>query len=144
VELAGKLGATVTVVAREDGPAWVRETNDGRLADKVIVTTAALPAIEQAFQSVDRGGTVLLFAPTAPEENPEFPLWEVWRNGITVTTSYSGPPHDMRAALDLIADGKIDVGSMITHRLGLGEIDTGFKLMIEGGESLKVIVEPQR
>ena len=28
--------------------------------------------------------------------------------------------------------------------LGLEEINTGFRLMIEGGESLKVIVEPQR
>ena len=144
LDLAGKLGATATVDAREDVPARIREANHGRLADKVIVTTAARPAIEQAFQSVDRGGTVLLFAPTAPDENPELPLWEVWRNGVTVTTSYSGPPHDMRSALDLIDAGKVDVGSMITHRIGLAEIGIGFRLMGEAGESLKVIVEPQR
>ncbi len=143
-ELASRLGATVAIDAKEDVPARIREANDGRLADRVIVTTAARPAIAQAFRSVDRGGTILFFAPTAPEENPELPLWDIWRNGVSVVTSYSGPPHDMRTALHLIAAGKVDVASMITHRIGLGEIGTGFRLMIEAGESLKVIVEPQR
>lgn len=144
LELASRLGASLSVDAKEDVPARIREANDGRLADKVIVTTAARPAIAQAFRSVDRGGTILFFAPTAPEENPEFPLGEIWRNGVTLTTSYSGPPHDMRTALDLIAAGEVDVASMITHRIGLEEIDAGFRLMLEAGESLKVIVEPQR
>jgi hypothetical protein len=33
---------------------------------------------------------------------------------------------------------------MITHRLPLAETGEGFRLVAEAGESLKVIVEPQR
>ncbi len=33
---------------------------------------------------------------------------------------------------------------MITHRLPLAETGRGFQLVAEAGESLKVIIEPQR
>jgi len=36
------------------------------------------------------------------------------------------------------------VASMVTHRLGLDQTGEGFRLMVEPGKSLKVIVEPQR
>jgi len=50
----------------------------------------------------------------------------------------------MRAAIDLIASKRVDVHSMITHRLPLAETQEGFRLVAEAGESMKVIVEPQR
>ena len=144
LKLALRLGADAAVDATEDVPAAIREANDGRLADRVIVTTAATFALAGAFECVDRGGTIMYFAPPTPEALVPLPLWEVWRNGVNVLTSYSGPPDDMRAALELIAEGKIDVASMVTHRLGLGEIAEGFRLVVEAGNSLKVIVEPRR
>ena len=58
--------------------------------------------------------------------------------------SYAGPPADMRTALELIASKRVDVGQTITHRLGLGETQKGFRLTAAAGNSLKVIVEPQR
>jgi L-iditol 2-dehydrogenase len=33
---------------------------------------------------------------------------------------------------------------MVTHRFGLAETGTGFKLVADAGESIKVIIEPQR
>jgi L-iditol 2-dehydrogenase len=48
----------------------------------------------------------------------------------------------MLAALDLIAARRVDVRSMITHRLPLEEIAAGYRLMLEAGESLKILVEP--
>lgn len=144
LNLARELGADEAVDAGEDVPARIRKLNDGRLADRVIVTTGALPALNQAFDCVDRGGTILFFAPSLPDERVDLPLWNAWRNGITVTTSYSGPPRDMLAALDRIASGEIDVSRLVTHRLPLHAVGDGFRLMDEAGASLKVIVEPHR
>ena len=144
MEMARKLGADVVLDARGSVPEGIREANSGRPADCVIVCTAARPALDAAFQCVDRGGVILFFAPLAPDETMDFPLWNTWRNGISVVTSYSGPPHDMQVALDLIDSHSVDVSSMITHRLALNEIGEGFRLMDEPGDSLKVIVEPQR
>jgi threonine dehydrogenase-like Zn-dependent dehydrogenase len=50
----------------------------------------------------------------------------------------------MRAALDAIAAGRVDVASLITHRLPLAATGEAFRLVEEAGESLKVIVEPQK
>jgi L-iditol 2-dehydrogenase len=138
------LGADTVIHAEEDLPARLRQTNDNRLADLVIVCTGAFPAFCQALQSVDRGGTVLFFAPTAPGMDLPVPVNEFWRNGISLMTSYGGSPLDICQAIDLIRARRVPVHRMITHRLGLAETGLGFHLVAGGGESIKVIIEPQR
>ena len=142
---ARKLGADVTFSAMEDVPARLREANNGRLADLVIVCTGALPALQQALESVERGGTVLFFAPTAPGVSLPVPINDVFfRNDVTLTTTYAGAPADLATAMDMIASGRVQVGEMISHRLGLAEAGLGFKLTADAGDSLKVIIQPQK
>jgi L-iditol 2-dehydrogenase len=117
----------------------------GKLFDLVIVTAGAPSALQQAFDSVERGGTILFFAPT--DINAEIPIpfnKLFWRTEITLTSSYAGSPKECRQALDLLNSGKLNVSEMITHRLGLSEIGLGFKLVAEAKESLKVIIYPQK
>jgi len=144
LDAARAAGAHAVFRADSDVPAEVRGANDGRLADAVLVCTAALPAIAQAFRCVERGGTILFFAPAAPGVTFPVPMHDVWKEGITLAHSYAGPPSDMREALALIATRRIEVASMVTHRLGLAETQEGFRLVADAAESLKVIVEPQR
>lgn len=136
--------ADLSIDASEDVPNVVREVNEGRAPEHVIVSTAAIPAVEQAFRSVDDGGNVLLFAPTPP--GVEFPLDlnDLWSRQVTVTTSYAASPADIATSLELIRAGKIRVREMVTHRLGLAETGFGFRMVAEAGESLKVVIEPQR
>lgn len=135
LEAALRAGADVAIDARRDE---IKER-----ADLVIVCTPAIAAVGQAIRVVDRGGTILLFALFPPGATFPAPLFELFKDGITVTSSYAGPPADMRAALDAIAARKIDVASLITHRLPLEKIGEAFRLVEAAGESLKVIVRPQ-
>ena len=145
LEAARRFGADVAFSAKEDVPARLREANDGRLADLVIVCTGAPPALQQALQAVDRGGTVLFFAPTEPGVTVPVSVNDVFfRNDVTLTTTYAGAPADLATALELIRTGRVQVGEMITHRVGLEEAGLGFKLTAGAQDSLKVIVEPQR
>ena len=145
LEAARKFGADFAFLATDDVPARLREVNDGRLADLVIVCTGAIPALKQALESVDRGGTVLFFAPTEPGVNISVPINDVFfRNDVTLTTTYAGAPANLASALELIGAGSVRVGEMITHRLGLAEAALGFKLTAEAGDSFKVIIDPQR
>ena len=145
LDAARKLGADVTFSAMEDVPARLREANNGRLADLVIVCTGALPALRQALESVERGGTVLFFAPTAPGVSLPVPINDVFfRNDVTLTTTYAGAPADLATAMDMIASRRVQVGEMISHRLGLAEAGLGFKLTADAGDSLKVIIQPQK
>jgi len=142
---AKQFGADAAIHAREDLPARFREVNDGYLADLVIVCTGATAATVQALQSVERGGTVLLFAPTDPGVSTPVSLNEVfWRTDVTLTTSYGASPYDYQTALEIIRAGTIPVRRMITHRLALAEAGLGFRLVAEAGDSIKVIIEPQK
>jgi L-iditol 2-dehydrogenase len=143
LKMARRFGADLAISASEDVPALIRSANEGRLAEQVLVCTAALPAIRQAFACVDRGGTILFFAPVAPGTSVEFPMHELWNDGIRVVHSYAGPPADMLAALDLIVARRVDVASMVTHRLPLSRAQEGFDLVLQAADSLKVILDPR-
>jgi L-iditol 2-dehydrogenase len=145
LEAAARAGAAVTIDARQqDVSARILEANGWRGADLVIVCTAALVTIGQAIHAVDRGGTILFFALFPPGVTFPFPMYELSKDGITIAHSYAGPPADMRAALDGISARDVDVTSLITHRLPLAQTGDAFRLVEDAGESLKVILEPQR
>jgi L-iditol 2-dehydrogenase len=145
LEAARRFGVDVAVHARDYAPASLRETADGRLADLVVICSGAKSAINQALESVERGGTVLFFASTDPGVSVPMSVNDLfWRNETTLTSSYGGSPADYAAALDLIQAGKIHVREMITHRLGLAQTGLGFQLVARAQDSLKVIIEPQK
>ncbi len=145
LKAAEQFGADATIHAQEDLPARLRQVNQGRLADLVIVCTGADSAIAQALKSVERGGTILFFAPTDAGVTIPISINELfWRNDITLTTSYGGSPADYQTALELIRAGTIPVRQMITHCLGLEETGLGFQLVTDAQNSIKVIIEPQR
>jgi len=145
LDAAKKFGADISIDAKEYSPDTGRKINKGRLFDLVVVSTCATSAINQALESVERGGTVLFFAPANKGAKITLPFNELfWRTEITLMSSYAGSPKDYQEALSLIAQKKIDVHSMITHRLSLDEIGEGFRLVSEGRESIKVIIYPQR
>jgi len=144
LKAAERFGAGLTLKATDDVPARLREFNKGLLADLVIVCAGAKEAIAQAFSSVERGGTILFFAPTDPDTTIPMPLWDVWRDGIKLVTSYAGAPADLLLAIEMMRTGKLNVRDMITHRLGLDETGYGFELVASGEDSIKVIINPQR
>jgi L-iditol 2-dehydrogenase len=141
---AKEFGASAVIHASDDIPARLREVNDGRLADLVIICTGALPAFTQALQCVDRGGTVLFFAPTDPGIELPVPVNDFWRNGITLLPSYGASPLDCLEAIELIRVHRVPVREMITHRLALEETALGFRLVAEAQECIKVIIEPHK
>ncbi|TAK08293.1 alcohol dehydrogenase, partial [bacterium] len=144
LKAAREFGADAVIQASEDVPRRLREVNDGCLADLVIVCAGAIPAARQAMQSVERGGTVLFFAPTAAGVDVPIPLFELWRDEVTITTSYAASPQDIAEAIEIIRSRRVRVREMITHRLGLAEAGLGFQLVSSARDSIKVIIEPQR
>jgi len=145
LQAAKKFGADISINAKEYSAGLLRSLNDGRLADLVIVSTGAHSAIEQALGSVERGGSILFFAPTDKDKKIPIPFNELfWRTEIGLVSSYAASPADYKEALDLIAAKKLDVAAMITHRLNLAETALGFKLVAEAADSIKVIIYPQK
>jgi len=135
-------GAEYAFLAGDDIPSRIKEVNDGRLADRVIVCTGALSALSQGLGSVERGGTVLLFAVPKPGETLPIDFNPYWRDDITFKTSYGAAPPDNRQAMELLRAGNVRVDDLVTHRLSIDDIGEGFSIAARGAESLKVIIKP--
>ncbi len=141
---AKRFGADSVINAKDDVPKRLLEFNDGRLADLVIVCAGALPASTTALNCIAPGGTGLFFAVPEPEIKVPVPMNDMWRNEITLMTSYGAAPNDLEVAINLISNRRVQLTDMITHRLSFNEGGLGFKLVAEAKESIKVILEPQR
>jgi L-iditol 2-dehydrogenase len=139
-----KFGAHHAVDAKESLPQKLKDLNGGRLADQVVVCTGATQAALTALECVDKGGTILFFAVPDPSIRIPVPITDFWRNEISLKTSYGAAPHDLEESLMILTEKKLKVVDMITHRLGIEQAGEGFKLVASAGESLKVIIEPNR
>lgn len=141
LDSAKKFGAEHVFNASDDIPKVIKEVNNDKLADKVVICTGALSAVKQALKSVDKGGTVMFFAVPTPDETVDIDFNPYWRDDISFITSYGAAPQDNQKALELIRAGNINVKDMITHRLSLNEIAKGFELAGKG-EGLKILIKP--
>ncbi len=120
----------------------IRSRNGGRGADLVIVATGNPAGVGLAFDLVEPGGTVLLYAPTPPETELAVRPHRLFFDEITLVASYSATPLETGPALGLVAAGRVPAGRLITHRLPLDETADGLRLVRRGTDSLKVVILP--
>ena len=104
LDLARRLGATVTVNARTTDPvAYIKKEIGG--AHGALVTAVSPKAFEQAIGMVRRGGTVSLNG-LPPGQFP-LDIFGMVLNGITVRGSIVGTRLDLQESLDFAALGKV-------------------------------------
>jgi len=142
LDLAKKMGADITINAKENVPNLIKKNNNGMLADFVILCTGVPSAVNQAFDSVAPGGTILFFAMTKPGVKIPFHLFDIWNKQVKIVSTYAGAPNDIVEAIDLLKTKKVDIEDMISHRLPLSEAAKGFELVVKAQDSIKVIIQP--
>ncbi|MFW5985317.1 MAG: zinc-binding dehydrogenase [Halanaerobiaceae bacterium] len=107
--------------------------------DDVFVYAPVRPLVEQADAILGRDGCLNFFAgPTDPDFKAEFNFYDVHYNAKHIVGTSGGNSDDMRTALKLMGQGKIDPAAMITHIGGLNSVvDTTLNLPdIPGGKKL--------
>jgi L-iditol 2-dehydrogenase len=139
--IASGLGADVVIDAAENVVERLAAEN-GRKADVVILSTSAMPAVEQAWHCVEKGGAIVFFTVPGPDKKVTIPINDFWTREVRILTSYYCGPPDIAESINLIETAKLVVDDMITHYLPLKDISKGFQLVIDGRESIKVIIKP--
>ena len=144
LEAAKQMQATHTINAGEvDTVAAVEEITDGRMADLVFeVVGHQTETINQCLDLVKRDGTILAFG--VPDD-PTYPFrfGDLFRKNLRLIGSV-GPDaqNNFPLAMDMIAQGRIDVSPMITHRLPFTEVQRGFELSLhKKDEAIKIVLE---
>jgi threonine dehydrogenase-like Zn-dependent dehydrogenase len=102
------------------------------------------PTLDLAAELVRPGGTIVLIGCFT---DPPPPNWQrLMRNEVSLLHSWSyaaweGVP-EFQIALDLLAAGRVDLESLITHRYPLADVQAAFQAALHKGESgaVKVLV----
>ena len=128
--------------AKDDIATLVKKHNNECLADLVVLCAGVPSAVQQAFASVEPGGTILFFAMTQPGVTIPLDLFEVWNKQITMVSTYAAAPKDLEEAIELLQSKKVQITDMITHTLPLSEAAKGFQLVAQAKDSMKVILHP--
>jgi L-iditol 2-dehydrogenase len=132
----------VVLAPGQDPVASVRELTDGRGADVVLVAAASGTAQEQALQMAAPRGRVSLFA-GLPKDAPTITLDSnrVHYRELSVVGAAGSTPAQNAAALRLIADGKVPVIDLITHRMSLERVHDAIA-GVRSGTGIKYVIAP--
>jgi len=141
LKAAKQFGAAFVVNAKDYTPDFLKQVNDGKLADRVIICTGASSATELAFDSYEQGGKIIFFATPQEHKETKIQWYRHWRNGLTIQVTYGATPRSNYTAFSLIKNKVVNVDDMITHRLPLARIAKGFELATKG-RGLKILIMP--
>lgn len=154
-QLARALGASVTLVGRGErlarsGPfadAVVDEKDVGSLrgsADAVIEFAGTASAAREALLLARRGGRVVLGGATGMGvELSGIDLSTIVRGHLDVLGSVANPKRVSGRALELLAAGDVDVGSLTTHRFPLERFAEAWDTFVERRDgAIRVMLIP--
>lgn len=137
--LARELGANVVIDAgQEDVAQVVRQASGGRGADVVVNAVGKAAVLKQAIDIAARRGQVLYFAATL-EPTVELDLDLIHYKELRLIGSYDSIVAQYEQALALINAGIVKVQPLISHRLPLEQVQTGFEIARKQ-EGVKVLI----
>ncbi len=141
LELARALGATDTVLAGEDTVASVREATSGG-AHHAIETVGHEAVLAEAYAATRRGGSTVTVGLPHPERMLSISAVSLVAEERTLRGSYLGscvPERDIPRLVGLHRAGRLPVERLITHRLGLDELNEGLDRLARG-EAVRQVV----
>ena len=141
VEEAAKNGIELHYVntRREDATAYLRELTGGTGYDDVVCFAPVKPLIEQADDILGFDGCLNFFAgPTDSQFKANFNWYNVHYLYTHVVGTSGGNTEDMKEAIRMMNEGKLNPSALVTHIGGLNSVvDTVLNLpKIPGGKKL--------
>ena len=129
LQLAKKSGADKTLLGNSEVAEYYES---GQPKPNIIMLCTGAPSVvEQAWQYIEKGGTIVFFAVPNPDVHVTIPINYFWTREIKVLTSYYCGPPDIKDALKLIESEQIEVDDMITINFRFTEIIKGFELVTQ-------------
>jgi 6-hydroxycyclohex-1-ene-1-carbonyl-CoA dehydrogenase len=120
----------------EPGKAIRRETGGVDVAFEAIGSPAT---IRQALESLRRGGRLIIVGFSM--EPVELPAGKIMFQELEIRGSLGCRPVDYPRIIELARTGKIKVAQLVTNRVSLAQINSGFDTLREG-RGLRTIVVP--
>jgi 2-desacetyl-2-hydroxyethyl bacteriochlorophyllide A dehydrogenase len=145
-ERAGELGADVLIdPSAEDVIEVVRSITGagtsglGAAADVAIDCAGVPGTFIQALQAARTGGVIVLAA--LYSDKVEFRPNRIVEKELSVRGSFAYRD-EFASVVEMLADGRVDADSLISHVFPLEEIDEAFRVQLDPESAIKVLVSP--
>jgi L-iditol 2-dehydrogenase len=121
----------------------IGKLTDGSGPSVVITAAPSGEAQELAISLVQQGGRVSFFG-GLPKDRPLISVDSnvVHYRELILAGANGSSPAQNKEALELIASGKVPVADLITHRLGLDNVEAAIQA-VSSGSAIKVVITPQ-
>ncbi|RLE06633.1 alcohol dehydrogenase, partial [Candidatus Aerophobetes bacterium] len=140
-ELATQLGADLALdPTRADIEKEVEEFLGGK--PEVVIEAIGNPKTQsESLNLVRPGGTVIWFGVADPKVEVKVNPFYIYRNEITLKGCFVNP-YTTERAIRLLAEGRIKVKELITHRFRLNQLDEAMRVYREDKERVKILMKP--
>ena len=106
----------------------IKELSGGSMAERVIVPTNSVSAMQDALEISGNCATIVYFGLPGPDDYLKVPMLNTIQSDKTIKFSWLAPlvwPKAIKA----LASGKVDVKSIVTHKFHLMDTVEGIKFM---------------
>lgn len=142
-ELARAAGATDYLVASDATAKEIRGLTGGHGADVAVECAGRAAVIRTAWNSTRRGGRTTVVGIGRKDDRFSLSALEVFHFARTLSGCVYGnsdPARDLPVLAEHVREGRLDLGALVTRRIGLDGIPAAFEEMTagRGGRSLVV------
>jgi S-(hydroxymethyl)glutathione dehydrogenase / alcohol dehydrogenase len=142
-ELARAAGASEFVVASDTTAKEIRKLTGGFGADVAVECVGRGETIRTAWDSTRRGGRTTVVGIGGKEERVRFSALEIFHFARTLTGCVYGncdPARDLPVLAEHVRQGRLDLGALVTERIGLEGIQGAFDAMLAGRGGRALVV----
>ena len=118
----------------------IKSCTDYRGVDISVVATGNTKALVQSFKATRKAGKIMLFGVPSKNSNVSLNMNKLYSNEQSLLSCYAASEIETNQALKLIAEKRIDVKQLITHRFTIKNADEAIKCAHEAKDAMKVIV----
>lgn len=143
LEAMKSFGATDTIDAREGNVVErIKDLTDGHGVDYAFECAGLTQTLEWALWCRDLAGACVMIGVPPPAARLELPTQQFFGLGGSLRVSWYGdclPSRDFPLLVDLYLKGKLNLDSLVTNRIPLGDAALGFEAMHDG-QTLKTVM----
>jgi threonine dehydrogenase-like Zn-dependent dehydrogenase len=141
-ELAGRLGADLTIPGGDRAVDQVRAATEGRGADVVIETTGVLSQVAAAVNMTRSGGRVLLFGIITAKEGA-LPFYDLYFKEIDLISARVAKAEDYPASIALVERGTVRLQPLVSDVMPLSDLKAAIGMLGSdgGGQRMKIILD---
>jgi L-iditol 2-dehydrogenase len=141
LRFAGKYGVqTFNSISDKDLAVRIKSATEARGVDVCIVATGNMKALLQSFELTRKGGNIMLFGVPPKGSQMSYDFSKLYSSEHSIIPSYAASEIETNEALKVIAERKVDIASLITHRFDISKAAEAVKCAHEAKDSMKVII----